>query len=128
MKDVTTNLFIYSAYHTNQTPEENEQAHKHEIERWKMLGLFVESGVGTYKGQKEQVIILPLNFNAEPEVLRIAKLLHQESILHVYPDGYAELVFEGNKRKGLGTWQRSDTEPTGDYTKTKGGYYYVKTA
>lgn len=100
MRHISTK-YIFSA--------ERVGAKDNDLRTKELLYLLQDSGVpfafctGVYKGNQE-VSFLVEGYRWREDILRLARLYGQESVLEIHPDGGADLVFlDGSPAKPIGT-------------------------
>ena len=113
-----TNKIIFSVFR-NEFSDTNEKSHRSTVLALNGLGIETTEVLGVYMGSSEQSIMVDLtDYNME-NVLTIAKLFNQESIL--VSDSKAYLLFlEGDTMSLGGLEEVSETE-----AKSNDSYTYI---
>lgn len=121
MRPVTEKIYIFSAFNSTRTEEDNLSAHKKLLQLLRDKGYTAATVEGKYEGKEETSIILLGTNLTESVVSEISAGQLQESYLVVHYDGVSELVFNTGHRKILGEMK----EVTEDQAKRKPAYTKV---
>lgn len=134
MKPITRTFYI-SAYKAGKEMLFNNNRHKVMYATLLVMGYDPVECMGCYQGQTEQSFAIAGDNNDEIKLLELAKSYDQESILAVYNDGVAELIYANSgdrrvigKMKCIGGEDGDTKEMINgrDYTFIAGKYYVVE--
>lgn len=127
----TNRTFFISAFQSSKDLSTNANNHKAlDMEIQMAFNVKATEVIGMYNGKQELSFAIYGDNNLEDKLLSLAKIFNQESMLIVYSDGAAELVFSKDSRKTIGKWKclgENEGELKGrDYSYYGNNFYVVE--
>lgn len=101
MTHLSSSIVIVSVYESSKTPKENAANHVNMLSNLDMLSVPYQSITGSYKGIKEESIIIPLSLERVAQM--IARDHNQDSYLRHNNDRTCELIYTNGRVEKIGT-------------------------